>query len=132
MPLTKAAAAGPAFKTLSTHSRISRKSYIAGEDEECLFLYSAEDVRNFLYAVEKYQLVNYTILSFKFDGQKTFVIHVECPKDQYADCADALDELFANISPTLLGCLNLSEVNLQRESIETMKEYLTNLERFSL
>lgn len=112
-------------------TRISRRSY-ERDDDECLFLYSAEDVRNFLLAVEKIGLERYTIYSFAFDGLRSFVIRLECPKEKHNECAEVLDQLFSNVSPTLLGCVDLTDVHLQQETIESMKTYLAELERNQL
>lgn len=122
-----------AFRTTSNTSKLSRKSYIReDEDDECLFLYSMRDVQNFITAVDKFNISEYTILSIVFDGQKTFIIKVDCPQFQHDACAKMFDELFSNVSPTLLGCLDLSDVKLKEETLESMTQYMNDQKRMQL
>lgn len=96
----------------------------ANTTEECLLLYSIDEVKDFLELC--YKLHGYVIKSVKMDGQKVFIIKFE-------DC-DGCEEIFkesqllSNASPTLLGCVPLDLVHIDDETVNTMREYVEIVE----
>lgn len=92
--------------------------------DECILLYSYNEIKTFLEVAYKFNTID--IKSMMMDGQKVFIIKFE----NYDECVQLITEApqLADASPTLLGCIPLDLVQMNDETLESMRGYLQHIE----
>ena len=65
-----------------------------------------------------------SLYSIYMDGQKVFIVLFESEKDR-----EVFDKTFDEIHPTLLGCIDTTQVKLKEETVDSMLAYTKSFKR---
>lgn len=88
--------------------------------KECRLLYSMDDMKRF---IDFFDENICDLRSMRMDGQRVFIVTFDenRPLEQF-------EELIEKSKPTMLGCIDSEDLNLRKETIESLRNYVKELE----